>query len=52
MTLGGTPHLDGAYTVYGEVVKGLEIIDTIASRPTDAYNRPLEDVIYSISLIK
>lgn len=52
MTLGGTPHLDGAYTVFGEVVEGLEIIDTIASRPTDAYDRPLEDVIYSISLIK
>ena len=52
MTLGGAPHLDGAYTVFGEVVKGLEIIDTISSRPTDAYNRPIEDVIYSISLIK
>lgn len=51
-TLGGTPHLDGSYTVFGEVVKGLDVIDSIASRPTDAYNRPLEDVIYSISLIK
>ena len=52
MTIGGTPHLDGAYTVFGEVVKGLEIIDTIASRPTDAYDRPVEDIVYSISLIK
>jgi peptidyl-prolyl cis-trans isomerase B (cyclophilin B) len=52
MTLGGTPHLDGAYTVFGEVVEGLEIIDAIASRPVDAYRRPIEDVIYSISLIK
>ena len=52
MTLGGTPHLDGSYTVYGEVVKGLEIIDTIAAQATDAYNRPIDDVIYSISLIK
>jgi peptidyl-prolyl cis-trans isomerase B (cyclophilin B) len=52
MTLGGAPHLDGAYTVFGEVIKGLEIIDSIASRPTDAYNRPLDDVIYSISLIE
>ena len=51
-TLGGTPHLDGGYTVFGEVVEGLEIIDTIAASPIDAYNRPLEDVIYSISLIK
>ena len=52
MTLGGTPHLDRAYTVFGEVVEGLEIIDSIASRPVDAYSRPIEDVIYSISLIK
>ena len=51
-SLGGTPHLDGSYTVFGEVIEGLEIIDIIASMPCDAYNRPLEDVIYSISLIK
>lgn len=52
MTIGGTPHLDGSYTVFGEVLKGLEILDTIASRPTDAYDRPMEDIVYSISLIK
>jgi peptidyl-prolyl cis-trans isomerase B (cyclophilin B) len=52
MTRGGTPHLDGAYTVFGEVVKGLEVIDSIASLPTDAYDRPVEDVIYSISLFE
>jgi peptidyl-prolyl cis-trans isomerase B (cyclophilin B) len=51
-TLGGTPHLDGGYTVFGEVISGLEIIDTIASRQTDGYDRPVEDVFYSISLIK
>jgi len=51
-TLGGTPHLDGSYTVFGEVIEGLEIIDIIASSPCDAYNRPIEDVIYSISIIK
>ena len=51
-TLGGTPHLDGAYTVFGEVVEGLEIIDAIASQACDSYNRPIEDVIYSITLIK
>lgn len=51
-TLGGTPHLDGGYTVFGEVISGLEVLDTIASRQTDAYNRPLEDVVYSISLIQ
>jgi len=51
-SLGGTPHLDGAYTVFGEVIEGIEIIDAIASEPCDAYNRPLEDVIYSISLVR
>lgn len=43
-TLGGAPHLDYAYTVFGEVVEGLEVIDAIASMATDERNRPLEDV--------
>jgi cyclophilin family peptidyl-prolyl cis-trans isomerase len=51
-TIGGTPHLDGSYTVFGEIVEGLDVLDAIASQPTDAYNRPLEDVIYTISIIK
>lgn len=51
-TLGGTPHLDGAYTVFGEVVEGLEILDSIAALPCDAYNRPVEDVSFTISLLK
>ncbi len=51
-TVGGTPHLDGAYTVFGEVIKGMEFLDSIAASPTDAYDRPLEDVIYSISILE
>ena len=51
-TMGGTPHLDGAYTVFGEVVEGLDVLDSIARVETDAYDRPLEDVVYSISLVK
>jgi peptidyl-prolyl cis-trans isomerase B (cyclophilin B) len=51
-TLGGTPHLDGAYTVFGEVVEGLEVLDSIAAQPCDAYDRPLDDVIFSISLVR
>lgn len=47
-TLGGAPHLDGAYTVFGEVFEGLEIIDQIAAVKTDKRNRPLSD----ISIIK
>lgn len=50
--IGGTPHLDGAYTVFGEVVEGLEVLDRIASVETDSYDRPLEDVLYSISLVR
>jgi len=50
-TMGGTPHLDGSYTVFGEIVVGLEILDSIAVTRTDAYDRPIEDVIYSISLV-
>ena len=43
-TIGGTPHLDNAYTVFGEVVKGLEVLDIIAAIETDKNNRPLKDV--------
>lgn len=41
---GGTPHLDGNYTVFGEVIDGLSIIDSIAMQPTDRMNRPLKDI--------
>jgi len=51
-TLGGTPHLDGAYTVFGEVVEGLEVLDSIAAQPCDVYDRPIEDVIFSISIVR
>ena len=44
-TIGGTPHLDGAYTVFGEVVQGMEVVDRIASMRTDKNDRPLKDVI-------
>ena len=37
-------HLDGQYSIFGEVVEGLEIIDRIAAVDTDPYDRPLEDV--------
>jgi cyclophilin family peptidyl-prolyl cis-trans isomerase len=47
-TLGGTPHLDGSYTVFGEVVEGMNVLDSIASVPVDSYNRPLQDVVFNI----
>lgn len=43
-TIGGTPHLDGQYTVFGEVLSGLEVVDAIQNAATDANDRPLEDV--------
>lgn len=43
-TVGGTPHLDGEYTVFGEVVKGLEVVDRIAAVECDRMDRPVKDV--------
>lgn len=51
-TLGGTPHLDGAYTVFGEVIDGLEVIDKIAAQKVDRRNRPLEDIKMSMKIIR
>jgi Peptidyl-prolyl cis-trans isomerase (rotamase) - cyclophilin family len=44
LTIGGAPHLDGEYTVFGEVNEGMEIVDKIAKTAVDQNNRPLEDV--------
>ena len=41
---GGTPHLDGQYTVFGEVIEGLEVVGAIQGVKTDKNDRPLEDV--------
>lgn len=43
-TLGGTPHLDGSYTVYGELEKGFDVLDKIATTKTDRADRPLTDI--------
>lgn len=43
-TVGGTPHLDGEYTVFGEVVEGMDIVDKIQQVKTDRNDRPEEDV--------
>ncbi|MES2592304.1 MAG: peptidylprolyl isomerase [Bacteroidota bacterium] len=50
-TIGGTPHLDNSYTIFGEVIEGLEVIDAIAKQKTDKNNRPLADVRMKISII-
>lgn len=67
-TIGGTPHLDGSYTVFGEVIEnktlfekigswfgkhyGLEVIDLIAQEKTDGRNRPLNDVVMEVKVIR
>lgn len=51
-TVGGAPHLDGAYTVFGEVYEGLEIIDKIAAVPCDQNNRPRKNVYMRLSIIE
>lgn len=51
-TIGGVPHLDRNYTVYGEVVKGLEMIDAIAALPTGKADRPIEDVKMTVTVLK
>jgi cyclophilin family peptidyl-prolyl cis-trans isomerase len=44
LKLGGTPMLDGDYTVFGEVIEGLDVLDKIASVECDERDRPVEDV--------
>lgn len=43
-TIGGAPHLDGQYTVFGKIIKGLEVIDWIAEQPVDETDRPRDDI--------
>lgn len=52
-TVGGAPHLDGAYTVFGEIIDGMDVIDKIEKVETDASDRPREDVkIISMQVVK
>lgn len=51
-TIGGTPFLDNDYTVFGEVVEGLDVIDKIAAVKCNAANRPVEDVKMTIKIIE
>ena len=52
-TIGGAPHLDGSYTVFGEVISGLDVADKIVKVETDRQWRPLEDIrLKKIRIIK
>lgn len=50
--LGGTPHLDGAYTVFGQVLEGMDVIEAISNAKTNGANRPIKDIIMSMQFIK
>jgi len=50
-TIGGVPHLDGQYTVFGEVIDGLDIVEKIQSVATGSGDRPLKDISMEISVI-
>ena len=52
LEVGGRPDLDAEYTVFGEVVEGINVIDKIAATKTDRSDRPLEDIKMKVSLIK
>ena len=51
-TVGGTPQLDGDYTVFGELIDGFEVIDKIAAVKTDKGNKPINDVTMSMKILK
>ena len=51
-TVGGTPHLDGQYTVFGEVTQGLDIVERIQQVETDKNDRPINDIrILSVKIL-
>lgn len=51
-TIGGAPFLDQEYTVFGEVIKGIEMLDKITTLRVDGNNRPLEDVKMEVTILK
>jgi len=51
-TIGGTPHLDGGYTVFGEIIDGLNVIDKIASVNTGKMDKPVQDLTMTIEILK
>ncbi|MCE2772231.1 MAG: peptidylprolyl isomerase [Bacteroidetes bacterium] len=51
-TIGGTPFLDGGYTVFGEVVEGMEVVDKITEQQRDRNDRPLTDIRMTMKIVK
>jgi len=50
-TVGGCHHLDGIYTIFGELTEGFDVLDVIANQPKDQYDRPQKDIrIISVTI--
>jgi len=49
---GGVPHLDGDFTVFGEVYSGMSVVDKIAMQSTDGYDRPIDDLFITVEVIE
>lgn len=50
--VGGTPHLDGGYTVFGQVISGFDVLDKIAAVATKPGDRPVSDVAMKVRILK